>query len=655
MKRTYFILFLFAFSLSSYSQENKLSETILSIAEDLAADESDPEAVAAFIDRLHELAGNPININSADEEKLSELFFLSDFQIKALADYSHSSGKIYSVYEVANIPGFDRESAEMLIPFIRLETLNEAQKPPGKNKHSLLTNLSFIPGNTDTISQGSQLKLLSKYRFTSGGFSGGFSVEKDPGERFFYGNPPGPDFASAYISWKGKGFLRKLVIGDFSAKLGQGINVNTGMRTGLSLTSIGYTSAANEVREYTSTDENNFFRGVAAAFSLKRLSMILYYSRNNIDATTGSFTGTNIDHAESLYTSGLHNTSSMQLKRDAVTETSAGINLSWNFTKTRVGIILSDEQLSLPLIKESVKPEDFNDFSGDRSGSYSFYYNTVVSKLILFGELSLDNSSDYAVVQGLTMRVSDRLTVNSVYRNYQPGYYSMHGRGPGSSSSGWNEKGITGNFTFEAAKHLFVSAGAEVRHYPWLRYRNSAPSRGIRQEIRIKYLPAENFTAEALFDYRMSMADTAAGTGVPQQKELKSNSLKISLKYSPSENLTLGMRADYKLVNSTGGRGMLVSEDASYRFRKIPLTLWFRYCLFNTGNWDSRIYTYENDLLYSFSVPALSGEGSRSYFMVKYDLGDRIDMRFKYGITSVRKEKDVSDKEEIKVQFRILF
>jgi hypothetical protein len=42
MKRTYFILFLFAFSLSSYSQENKLSETILSIAEDLAADESDP-------------------------------------------------------------------------------------------------------------------------------------------------------------------------------------------------------------------------------------------------------------------------------------------------------------------------------------------------------------------------------------------------------------------------------------------------------------------------------------------------------------------------------------------------------------------------------------------------------------------------------------
>jgi hypothetical protein len=32
-------------------------------------------------------------------------------------------------------------------------------------------------------------------------------------------------------------------------------------------------------------------------------------------------------------------------------------------------------------------------------------------------------------------------------------------------------------------------------------------------------------------------------------------------------------------------------------FSAIPLTIWMRYCIFNTGNWDSRIYTYEKYLL----------------------------------------------------------
>ena len=46
-------------------QETKLSESIISIAEELAADESDPEAVSVFIERLHELAENPVKINSS--------------------------------------------------------------------------------------------------------------------------------------------------------------------------------------------------------------------------------------------------------------------------------------------------------------------------------------------------------------------------------------------------------------------------------------------------------------------------------------------------------------------------------------------------------------------------------------------------------------
>ncbi len=121
MIRHYLIYCLILLPIQCFGQESTNSDLIISIAEELAADDSDPEAVTTFVDKLNELAENPVKINSSNENEISRLFFLSDFQVKALAEYTHSSGQIVSVYEIAAIPGFDRETVEMIIPFITLE------------------------------------------------------------------------------------------------------------------------------------------------------------------------------------------------------------------------------------------------------------------------------------------------------------------------------------------------------------------------------------------------------------------------------------------------------------------------------------------------------------------------------------------------------
>jgi hypothetical protein len=654
--KIYFNLFLMLFPVLSFSQETNLSEVVINIAEELAADDSDPEAAATYIERLYELAENPVKINSASENEISRLFFLSDFQAKALADYAHSSGRIISFYELVNIPGFDKETAEMMIPFITLDSKTTVNSDSVYWRNISITNLSIRSGNYDTTSLGSPWKILTKYKFTAGAFSGGFTAEKDPGEKFFSTSPPLPDFLSAHLAYNGNGMIRRFIVGDYSARFGQGTNINTGIRTGLSLTAPGYMSARDEIKPYTSTDENNFFRGIAAEFSYENLGLTLFYSKNYSDATLGSLSGSSKDYIEIFYLAGVHNTISLLQKKDAISELAYGINLSYNFNNLRVGFTWSGNRFSLPVKISGNDPVDIFDFEGDRNNLYTFSYNGIIKRILLYGEFSANENKKYALVQGLSFRPSDRLTINFLFRNYSAGYISFHGKGPGSSSSTGNEQGILGNFTFEAAKHLFVSGGCDIRQFQWLKYRCSAPSSAKKQEIRVRYLPSESLTIDASYNYRSSMFNEQETNGITDQIETKSRTVKVIARYILSDNLTLATRLDYKVADPSGSKGMLLLQDMVFSFRQLPVTLWFRCCIFQTDDWDSRLYTYENDLLYSFSIPALAGEGSRSYIMAKWEVGDFAVLRVKYGLTSlIESGTSIKNNKELKIQFRIQF
>jgi hypothetical protein len=645
------LLYMVAISLSGFGQNSKLSESIIGIAEQLASHEENPEAVDSYTDRLYELAESPVKINSGSENEIARLFFINDFQVKSLADYIKTSGKIMSFYELANIPGFDVATAEMLMPFCTLETANKVKKGPSGVDCRLITNLAFKPGENDTSLSGSPLKALTKFRFASGGFSGGFTAEKDPGEKL--ANPL-PDFISAYLSYSGTGILRNITVGDYSIRFGQGTNTNSSFRPALSLTSPGYMSAREEIKQYTSSDENNFFRGISADFAIRDLGVIVFYSSNKIDATISPDPDSAGKHIENFYLTGTHTTPSLLLKKDAITETTFGINVSYSFRNIKTGASISQGRLSLPFYPTGSYPEDVFDFRGKSNTVASLYYTSLLRRFLLFGEFSLSDFNNLAVVQGFSFRPSDRLTINLLYRNYAAGYFALHGNGPGTASSTSNETGLFGNFSLEAAKHLFISGGCDVEKYPWLKYLCSSPTWGMRHEVRIRAEPTEKVKFELAYYKRMSMSDISGSSYIPEQEQLITNSFKGTVRYSPDENFSMAFRLDYRSVDPSGSKGVLMLQDINYTFRKIPLTVWFRYCIFNTDSWDSRIYTYENDLLYSFSIPAFSGEGSRSYIMTKLDIGKRTEIRLKYGITSINYSKpEYRETDEIKFQIRV--
>lgn len=641
-------------ALDSFAQEN-LSESIVSFAEELAEDETDPEAVAAYIDKLHELNENPVSLNSADEAELSRLFFLTGFQIKALAEYIHSTGRIFSVYEIANVPGFDRELAGLVIPFISLESKAAQSVDLKRPVNTVLTNFSAKPGQNEEFA-GPNHKILLKYKFNGNGFTAGITSEKDNGERYLSGDPVQPDFLSGHLAWNGTGFIRKIIIGDYSARFGMGTAINTGLRTGLSLTSPGCLSGGiDEIRPYTSTDENNFFRGTAMMLRYKKLALSFFYSVSKIDATVKSDDGDHHDYIESFYTSGTHNNYTSLLKKDAVSESNYGATLGLNLNNLLLGLLWTRTEFSLPVKTTAKDPVDLYDFEGSSSQTVSGYYRASSGRTMLFGEFSSDTRGHIAIVQGISIRPADRFSLNLLYRNYEPGFRAFHGRGLFSTSSGDNVKGIYANLTFEAARYFFLRAGCDLRNYPWLRYRCSVPSSAFGSEIRLKYIPAGTWSAEAVFGYRNSVTDIPGSLGIKKQKEASARLLKGSIRYSPADNLTLTSRIGYNMIESSGSRGMLLMQDINWRFSRIPVSVWMRYCIFSTDDWDSRIYTYENDLLHSYSIPALSDKGKRVYVMVAWKFSEHGDMRVKYAVSEFNENSGRSSSGEIKVQVRFWF
>jgi len=80
--------------------------------------------------------------------------------------------------------------------------------------------------------------------------------------------------------------------------------------------------------------------------------------------------------------------------------------------------------------------------------------------------------------------------------------------------------------------------------------------------------------------------------------------------------------------------GFIAFQDVVYKLPKAPLKVYTRLAVFNTDSFNSRIYAYENDLLYNFNVPAYSGQGTRFYGMLNYKASSRLAFWVRYGRTT---------------------
>lgn len=624
--------------------EAEIADEILSI--------SDEYEVTALMERLAELAERPVMINSGDEEEIGRIFFLSEFQVKVLADYILNHGAIETIYEIALLPGFDRKTATLIGPYLDFNKGRQNDNIKKGSNTLLLTAISRLPENDN---ENFRSRFLLKYRHSSRSISFGITGENDPGEHFTFRNAWGPDFLSGYMMYQGKGLTERVIVGDFSLCFGEGITLNNNSGFGNRLVSPSFMTGRQFVSPFTSTDENNFFRGMACIIGKVTGGAVLFFSSNKIDARLSFSPSDSSVYVTSLVKSGLHDTESGLASRNSLTETIAGIHISGGTPSFRGGITASYTCFSDPFSADTLDAASLFNFRGDRLINLGADMKAGTGNLLFFSETALSIPGSWASLAGIRASPAPRVTFNILARYYAIDYYSFHSRAFSSSPNVSNEEGLAANIHIEAARHLFISAGVDIYHRLWSAYRTSGPSSGSRIGIECEYSPSDNLSLKLSYRALNREYDMAGGTGVSSSARNINRQVTAHFMYTPLTGICLNTRLLISQDVVSGGKGYLLCQDIAYTPAKMPLRFWIRYSLFSTDSFDTRLYAWENDLLQSFNIPALYGEGSRNYLMISWKPFKKAELRCKYGITAKSSPLERSMSRELRVQVKMSF
>jgi hypothetical protein len=144
---------------------------------------------------------------------------------------------------------------------------------------------------------------------------------------------------------------------------------------------------------------------------------------------------------------------------------------------------------------------------------------------------------------------------------------------------------------------------------------------------------------------------------------VQNQKLRFHINFKFSEKIILKTRFEHSKYNGLQKEdGFLIFQDIQFHPAKLPVNLTARIAYFNTDSYDSRIYAYENDLLYAFSIPSFYGTGFRTYLNLNYKISKNIDCWFKIANTSWTDRDAISsgyneisgnNKTELKFQLRL--
>lgn len=677
MKKFAFILFVWA-PLPLICQEEPpevMEEQLETMVEDNEEDEMMDDSWWQYLDYLSK---NKLNLNAVTEEELTGLKMLSAIQIDQFFLYKRVLGNFISLYELQSIPAWDIPLIRKILPYVTIGYSASVPKESfGKMLKNGNSNITLRYGRVIEKAKGyligdtglsrysgdpSRWMLRYKYQYKNR-IRYGFTATKDAGEQFFRGNHRGFDFYSFHFFVRRPGIIKAIALGDYTVNMGQGLIHWQGLSFGKE-SDISFVKKQSEILSpYNSSGSFYFHRGAALQLAKANWQGAVFISSRNLDAKLQPAPADEGKFVSSIHTSGYHRTNSEIADRNSLTLHSYGANLRYKRERWQSAINFVHYSFDHP-IKKEVRPYNSFSLSGNTFYNFSLDYSYTYKNLHSFGELAFDNNLNSAFVQGMLLNVHAKAGLSVLYRNISQSFQSFFGNAFNVNSTVANEKGVLAGISLKPFYGLDISLFSDLYHFPWLKYRVDAPSYGRDFRWQAAYKLSKQTLIESRFRTRQREQNQNTGENALREVIAYSNR-SWRTQFSHRLNAAFAVRHRFELLwystenKTTDEKGFLAFTDLFYKPPMLRLQFNGRIQYFDTNSYNSRLYAFESDVLYYYSVPAFYDKGMRYYVNVRYTLNRMINLWLKWGQT-IYSDKEVigSGLDEItgnkKSEFRLL-
>ncbi len=654
--------------------------------ENLAEQQDGETEDDSYLQSLVEFKKNPINLNTAGDGDLKELKMISDLQIQNLVSYRKFLGNLISIYELQSIPSWDIETIQKVLPYVRVGNIvplgADLSQRLLQGKHSMLMRVQqtlqnskgfLIPDSIANRYPGSPQRYIFRYKYAYRNLlQYGITAEKDPGENFFKdGQKQGFDFYSFHLFARKLGPVKLLALGDFTVNLGQGLIQWQSLAFKKSADITNVKRQSDILRPYNSAGEYNFLRGIGATVGVsKNMDVTGFASVRQLDGTlnSGDTLLSNDDFVSSILNSGYHRTPGEVAKKNTLTQTAYGGNINFKKDKLHLGLNGVAFHYSTPITRNI---QTYNQYAiqGTDWYNYSLDYSYTVRNVHFFGEAAMDKNQSKAFVGGLLASLDPKVDASMVYRNIDKEYQAVNGNAFTEGTLPTNENGLFTGLSIRPFYALRIDAYADVFSFPWLRYHVDAPSQGREYLLQLTYKPDKIIEVSARFRTG-DKPSNIFGLNLPLRSVVNPSyqNWRNQVTYNVSKEISLRTRVEAVWYSSNikayTEHGFLGFFEMKYKPFSKPISLNGRLQYFETEGFNSRMYAFESDVLYSYSIPQFIGKGFRYYLNFNYDVTKKMTVWLRWaetiysGVSSISSGLDQIDgnrKSEVKVQVMVGF
>ena len=267
------------------------------------------------------------------------------------------------------------------------------------------------------------------------------------------------------------------------------------------------------------------------------------------------------------------------------------------------------------------------------------------------------------MLQAALIPVAPVFQMATLLRYYATGYHSPMGSGFRSSS------GDCGEFGAYLTGHLVVSRNVEADLYcdyyrlRWLSYLTDAPVQGMDAGVSLTCrLPGRNMLY-ARYQWRTKPKNESDDTYLHRLVEQCRHRLRLQWTSTPLPWLNTKTEISMVLNKGPDGskrwyKGILMYQDLAFNCRKPQLSIHLRVAYFDTDRYDERLYAYENDVYYAFTIGSYYYQGMRAYLLLRYKI-QNFSVWFRISRTHYLNRSDISSglthinkphKTEVKIQ-----